>query len=264
MAIMPGVAWRPIPVSSSRPRRAKGRGVCLHVAVSEAASLFPYFSTANVDSHFYVTRSGTIEQYVDTDLVAYAQLDGNATLISVETQGGVTNPETEPWTAQQTDALARICRWAHDIEGVPLQLMRDSRPISRGVGYHRLGVDPWRIPDGELWSTAYGKLCPGSAKVAQIPQILTRATQTVGGHDDMPLTDADIEKIAQRTRQVVADGTLPYGLDTLRRRLDSLERRIIAADANDDPDALAAAIVAAIPADLAQQVVDKLAERLAS
>ena len=80
----------------------------------------------------------------------------------------------------------------------------------------------------------------------------------------MPLTDADIEKIAQRTRQVVADGTLPYGLDTLRRRLDSLERRIIAADANDDPDALAAAIVAAIPADLAQQVVDKLAERLAS
>jgi hypothetical protein len=263
MAIMPGVAWRPVPVSGSRPRRARGRGVCLHVAVSEAASLFPYFSTASVDSHFYVTRSGSIEQYVDTDLVAYAQLDGNATLISVETQGGVTSPETEPWTAQQIDALARICGCAHDVDGVPLQLMRDSRATSRGVGYHRLGVDPWRVPDGERWSTVYGKTCPGSAKVAQIPQILTRATQIIGG-DDMALTDADIERIAQRTRQVVADGTLPYGLDTLRRRLDVLEQRIIAADANDDPDALAAAIVAAIPADLAQQVVDKLAERLAS
>jgi hypothetical protein len=261
MAIMPGVAWRPIPVSSSRPRRTKGRGVCLHVAVSEAASLFPYFSTANVDSHFYVAKSGTIEQYVDTDLVAYAQLVGNATLISVETQGGVTNPDSEPWTAPQVDALARICRWAHDIEGVPLQVMPDSRPTSRGLGSHRLGIDPWRVSGGELWSTANGKLCPGAAKVAQIPQIRTRADQIVGG-DDMPLTDVDIEKIAQRTRQVIADGRLPYGLDSLRRRLDVLEQLIITADANDDSDALAAAIVAAIPADLAQQVVNRLAERL--
>jgi hypothetical protein len=51
--------------------------------------------------------------------------------------------------------------------------------------------------------------------------------------DDMPSLD-DIEQLfeaklkeslAQRTRQVLADGTIPYGLDALRRRLDLLEEQ---------------------------------------
>src|SRR5215211_202343 len=120
MAIMPGAVWRPIPVSASRPRRRRGRGVCFHVAVSEATSLFNFFSAADVDSHFYVARNGVIEQYVDTDLVAYAQLEGNPTLISVESQGGVTTPDREPWTTAQLTSLAAIARWAHVTEGIPL------------------------------------------------------------------------------------------------------------------------------------------------
>jgi N-acetylmuramoyl-L-alanine amidase len=191
---MPGAVWRPIPVSSSRPRRSKGRGVCLHVAVSEAPSLFDYFSSASADSHFYVAKNGTIEQYVDTDLVAYAQLDGNASLISVETQGGAVNPDGEPWTAAQVESLARIAAWAHGSEGVPLTPMPNSLPASRGIGYHRLGINPWRVAGGELWSSATGKLCPGAAKVAQVPQIITRASRIVNG-EDMPLTNEDVEKI---------------------------------------------------------------------
>lgn len=172
---MPGAAWRPIPVSPTRPKRRKGRGVVLHVAASEATSLFGFFSTADVDSHFYVAKDGTIEQYVDTDLQAYASMDGNATTISVETQGGVTNPDGEPWTPQQVAALARICRWAHDTEGVPLTVMPDSRPASRGIGWHRLGVKPWVVPGGEVWSAANGKRCPGDAKIAQVPAVVAAA-----------------------------------------------------------------------------------------
>jgi hypothetical protein len=172
---MPGAAWRPIPVSPSRPRRAKGRAVVFHVAASEATSLFGYFSTASVDSHFYVARDGTIEQYVDTDLQAYASLAANASTISVETQGGVTNPDGEPWTEAQVQSLARIARWAHDTEGVPLTLMPDSRPSSRGVGWHRLGIDPWRITGGEVWSSSRGKLCPGAAKIGQVPRVVALA-----------------------------------------------------------------------------------------
>ena len=46
-----------------------------------------------------------------------------------------------------------------------------------------------------------------------------------GTHLEDDVTPEDIEKIAQRVRQVVADGTLPYGLDNLRRRIESLEKR---------------------------------------
>lgn len=262
--IMPGAVWRPIPVSSSRARRQKGRGVCLHVAVSESSSLFNYFSTAEVDSHFYVAKSGVIEQYVDADLVAYANLNGNYSLISVETQGGVTNIEGESWTIAQVASLAKIAKWAHDTEGVPLQVMPNSLPTSRGVGYHRLGVDPYRVPGGELWSSAYGKSCPGTAKIAQVTAVVKAASSAVPtpSGDDVPLTDAEIEKIAQRTRAVIADGTLPYGLDTLRRKLDALAGQIAKADANDDPVMLADVVANAIPDTIAQQVVDKLAERL--
>lgn len=175
MTVMPGAVWRPIPVSRSRPLRRKGRGVILHVAASEATSLFGFFSTASVDSHFYVAKDGAIEQYVDTDLQAYASMDGNATTISVETQGGVANPDGEPWTPQQVASLARICRWANEDEGVPLQVMPDSRPASRGIGWHRLGVRPWVVPGGEIWSAANGKRCPGDAKIAQVPAVVAAA-----------------------------------------------------------------------------------------
>src|SRR5690349_14880709 len=131
MARMPGAVWRPIPVSPTRAKRRKGRGICLHVAVSEASSLFGYFSQATSDSHFYVSKSGVIEQYVDTDLVAYANAAGNASLISVETQGGVNDTEGEKWTPAQVASLTRLVKWASQIDGFPLQVMPNSRPESR-------------------------------------------------------------------------------------------------------------------------------------
>lgn len=173
--LFPGAIWLPIPVSPSRPRRRKGRAVIFHVAVSEADSLFGLFSQSPNDSHLYVRRDGTTEQYVDLDLEAYASMDANASTISVETQGGVTDPDGEPWTDAQLAALARIARWAHDTEGVPLAVMPDSLPASRGIGWHRLGIDPWRVPGGEVWSSSRGKVCPGAAKIAQVPSIVAAA-----------------------------------------------------------------------------------------
>lgn len=206
---MPGAVWRPIPISPDRPRRRKGRGVCLHVAVSEAPSLFGFFSTSTSDSHFYVNKAGVIEQYVDTDLVAYANADGNASLISVETQGGVTSPDTEPWTDAQLDGLAAICRWARDVEGVPLQVMPDSRPTSRGIGWHRLGVRPYVVSGGEVWSSSYGKTCPGTRKISQVPEVVRRASPAPPPDPTPPPEDDDMRLNAYRvtgTSAVFAGG----------------------------------------------------------
>jgi hypothetical protein len=274
MALMPGAAWRPVPVAATRPKRTKGRGVCLHVAVTEATSLFGYFSTADVDAHFYVARNGAIEQYVDTELEAYAQLDGNATLISVETQGGVTNPESEPWTAEQVAALARICRWAHDIEGVPLQLMPDSRPTSRGIGWHRLGVNPWVVSGGELWSSSYGKTCPGATKITQVPSIIQHAQN---GADDMPLTADDLWQIENRayaaTRNLFYDmiaGSAPAARNAFDGLVKESVQPLIPAPSSTAATVDASAVAAALATNqqflsaVAKAVTDTMSARLHS
>lgn len=179
------MAWYPKAIRKEIKRHRtlrlnKGR-VCLHVAVSEGSSLFGYFNqSGNPTSHFYVRRDGTIEQYVDTKYRAPANLEGNSSLISFETQGGVKNANTEPWTAAQVEAMAECLAWLNKVEGVPLQLMPNSKSSSVGIGWHQLGVDPYRVSGGEKWSSAYGKICPGGGKIKQIPAIIARAKALVG------------------------------------------------------------------------------------
>lgn len=160
------------------PIRTQSRAFILHVAVSEADSLYGYFSGAAVASHFYVRKNGIVEQYVDTRYQAPANLYANSTAISVETQGGVRNANSEPWTDAQLKALAQLSKWLHETHDIPLQVMKDSRPSTRGIGYHRLGVDPYRVSGGELWSSAYGKICPGQGKINQVDDIVAMSKGT--------------------------------------------------------------------------------------
>ena len=201
MPWFPGAIRRP--VTRHRTPMSRHRGLCLHVAVSEGASLFGYFNQpGNPTSHFYVRRDGTVEQYVDTQFRAPAQLEGNPTMISAETQGGVHNVDTEQWTPQQVTSLARIAAWCNDVHGIRLGLMPDSRPQSTGVGPHRLGIDPWRVSGGEHWSESYGKVCPGAGKIAQIPRIIALAR----GEDEV--TEAQANRIIQLLEELTAQGRL--------------------------------------------------------
>lgn len=163
-------------------RNHRGGRVCLHVAVSNSDSLFGYFNqSGKPTSHFYVRSSGVVEQYVDTRYCAPANLEGNDSLISFETEGGVTNANSEPWTAAQVQAMAEVIAWLNKAEGVPLQLMANSKSTSTGIGWHKQGVDPYRVSGGELWSSARGKICPGQGKINQIPTIVARARALAGG-----------------------------------------------------------------------------------
>ena len=200
MAMLPGAIIKTV-ARHTTPRVGQ-RGFCLHIAVSDGASLFNYFNQpGNPTSHFYVRKSGNtngmadFEQYVDTKYQAPANLEGNPTLISIETQGGVGDDLNAGWTATQLERIAWILAQCHLIHGIPLILMPNSLTASRGVGYHKLGVDPWRVDGGEKWSTAYGKECPGDARIGQIPRIITRAVQIASG-DDM-LTDAQAAQLAK-------------------------------------------------------------------
>jgi NADH:ubiquinone oxidoreductase subunit len=107
MSRMPGAQWFPHSIGN-RARRSKGRAVVLHVAVSEAQNLQP---GPNADWHFYVAKDGAIYQYIDTDYQAWATAGGNGSVIAVETQGGVTNPDAS------RGPTPRCVRWLRSAGG---------------------------------------------------------------------------------------------------------------------------------------------------
>jgi hypothetical protein len=187
--LIPGFIYQPLPIDySKRPRRIKGRGLVGHVAVSESANLRPWDEN---DWHAYLPREGPGIQYIDLDYVAYTSRDGNPSMASFESQGGVgtaAQVNAEPWNDNQIRLAAVYLRHLHDTEGVPLQLMPDSRPWSRGFATHRLGIDPWRVSGGELWTKSYGKLCPGDRKHEQRIDIV-RLAASGDLEDDMPSLD---------------------------------------------------------------------------
>lgn len=144
----------------------------LHVAVSEASSLYGYFSGAGVCSHFYVRRDGTLEQYLPISSKSSADYMGNARSVSIETQG----MGSGKWTDAQLQAIAELGAWLHTKHGVSVKQIADSN--GKGLGYHRLGVPGYMKAGTEKWSTAYKKSCPGGSRIKQVPTIAARV-QTI-------------------------------------------------------------------------------------
>jgi len=225
MARMPGARWRPLANNwASQPRMSRYDLVIIHTAVGSFEGTFSWFSNSGgyvgAESHFMTSGAGDIDQYQDTARQAEANGAANPRAVSVEnadmgpgfpawnTRDGNAVPA---FTAAQIEANARICAWAHLTHGVPLVAADTSRPNARGIGFHRLGVDPYRVPDGERWSSSYGKTCPAPRRIAQIPQIIARARQIVGAGTTTPTPPAPApvvvpkEAVTMRSVQLTAD-----------------------------------------------------------
>lgn len=174
--------------------------VNLHVQAGNG-SLYGFFnSSGRASSHFWVSKKGAVEQYVDTKLRAEADLDGNDATISIETEGGTgSTADTDQWTDAQVEAIIDLVAWITDTHNIPVRLVEDAYPAadsSRGVSWHRCGIDgnfP-SLPDiragrkqrggsGQMYySSSTGKICPGGGKVKQIPYIVDR----IKGEDTQP------------------------------------------------------------------------------
>lgn len=190
MARYPGATWRPITANLGGPLTRYDCAI-LHVDAGGAASLFGQFNNpdANASAHFYVTYSGKVEQYADTNRQTWTSGAARSRSIGIETQG--LGPGK--WTDAQVKALAQLLVWLHKTHGIPLVLMPNSRLSAKGIGCHRYGVDgnfpalpspqAGRIQrgGGELWSSSRGKECPGNARVLQIPTIIAMAKTLLGG-----------------------------------------------------------------------------------
>lgn len=170
--------------------------VCVHTIVGYAPANAAHFST-RWDGHIYQSR--------DTYYRSAANYQGNYRVIAIENEDrgpafgnwDINDGHAVPgFTAQQKEAIANILVWCHQTHGIPLVLATDSTPNSRGIAYHRQGIDGnflgggyaygGRITGGEVWTTSPGKVCPGDNRITQlINEIIPRARQLAGLEDDM-------------------------------------------------------------------------------
>lgn len=210
MARWNGATWRPLG-SQSEPKMSAHDVVCAHTMVGSLHGTDSYFAQSGYsgpESHFGVggkwgadadrKLDGVTYQWQDTLYTADANLEGNHRLISFETADNAPSDPAnlQPWTDKQLDALVRGMAWACDksshsgcpsgwrcrSDGIPAVLIPDSKPGRRGIGYHRQGCDPWRVSGGEKWSDAYGKVCPGDARIGQLKNIvIPRIVAELGG-----------------------------------------------------------------------------------
>jgi hypothetical protein len=202
--------WKPL---ANRSTRALQKDIlCWHTMVSTSmAGTWGYFNTGaggrGVYSHGLLGGGwgtdlrdgldGECWQAQDTDLRAASNLDGNWHVIAFETADNAARP-IQPWTPKQCAKIVEVCVEANQVDGIPLQIIPDSRIGRRGIAYHRLGCDPYRVSGGELWSSAYGKDCPTDPRIKQLPALVDQARRIVAGQPEEDDVTPDEVKAAVR------------------------------------------------------------------
>ncbi len=221
-------------------------------------------------AHFSVGSAGELTQSRDTYYQSAACYTGNPRCLAVETEDtGEPFPlwsgnDVPAWTAAQCETLAELCAWAHQKHGIPLVLAPDSKPTSRGIAPHRWGIDGnWagyayggRVPGGELWSTKYGKGCPGDRRIRQLIEIvIPRARELASGKEEcMAIFNQDAKNAYDEAYHVLVTGkkyagsNLQIQLGFVVGRVDAVQAALAAALAEGDldPDAVVARIDTAV------------------
>jgi hypothetical protein len=232
--------------------------ICLHTMVGFLTStdaMFKRNGFGGTESHFGVggiwggDRSagldGVVYQWQDTEFTADANLNGNRRVISIETADNAPRlaRDIEPWTPRQCTAIiglvAQLCR-KYDI---PAELIPDSRPTRRGIGFHRQGIDPWRVAGGEVWSTSRGKECPGDRRIAQLRSVIVPGVRhalagekivvenPVTWTDQHKLTATDAKIYGQKKGELRSESAFiryPPGVERLRQEMKQANRQLTA------------------------------------
>jgi hypothetical protein len=189
-------AWIPLPENETQ-RALNPTQFIVHTAVDHPGptNLFGFFKRTDVtvESHWWLRMDGTLEQFIDTNVEAHANLKGNRFALSVETEDEG-SPATTPWSPEQVDTLVELLVFVNREHGIPLQIMTDW--ASPGVGWHSMWgfVDGVNLTGGYLvspWTNSRGKTCPGKLRIQQfINDVLPRAQALIGsGEENMDLGD---------------------------------------------------------------------------
>lgn len=161
MAVCPFATWRPISVNVG-PAMSDIRGFVAHSQVGYG-SLFDVFNNParKASTHFWISRKGELEQYVDTDVQAWAHGPGNPFYWSSEFEGmsyndGPQEMDGDALTSAQLDMGGRLMAWLHSLHPYPV--------VVNVIGLNGYGLTPHR----DLMQTA----CPGKLRLSQYPELV--------------------------------------------------------------------------------------------
>jgi hypothetical protein len=186
MAVFDCATWRPIRANTGGPL-GPNLGLILHHAIANG-SLFNFFNSpaAEVSAHFWVSKSGVIEQYVDSSTVAWHAGPLNARYCGVETEGCVTAPYAEPMTEAMINALARLYAEGMRRHGWWVALANaDGEP---GFGFHRMAMNTACPCDvrlnmrGEILRRASGEPITEPSPIAVKGRNMIAATSSGNGY----------------------------------------------------------------------------------
>jgi hypothetical protein len=160
--LYPKAVHRLIPPGANDPA-IRPRLAILHVDAGNADSLYDYFAhrSGGIESHFFVKKDGTVEQYRSIYFQADANLDANDFAVSIETQGFAAGE----WNDAQLKSIKELLLWLHVEAGIPLS--RCKTWDGSGIGYHTMFGAP------SHW-TPVSKTCPGPDRIKQFDSVLTR------------------------------------------------------------------------------------------
>ena len=173
MALFHKALWQgPVPNKTPNGIQRPLMGLVLHIEQGSEASANAWFHNikAQASAHFGNPKTGTLDQWVDTNDMAWAEMAGNPKWISVEHEGF----SGEMLTPSQLENDAQLLAWLHQTEGIPLVITDD--PSKPGLGWHGMGGDNW---GGHIH-------CPGDPIKAQRGAIIARAKAILGIQDPAP------------------------------------------------------------------------------
>ena len=160
----PNAEQRRIPAGDNDPQITPALAI-LHVAVSLADTLFFFFRdrSGGVESHFYIRKDGTVEQYRSVNREADANLGANSYTVSGVLYGAV-SIETAGlaggwWNKAQKRSIEALLLWLHTEHGIHLQPVPKPFPskFTGGVSFHSRHRE---------WSPVV-KTCPGVNRIIQ-------------------------------------------------------------------------------------------------
>lgn len=142
MAVCPFARQEPSP---NHGGAVSGHAGCvIHVTAGESDPSGWFDNpTSQVSAHFGIGNGqggfvdGELAQYVDTDFQSWAEMAGNATYVSVETEG----EPTEALTTAQIQTFARLYAWLHAEYGFPFLVV--DVPGEAGLITHGDGGAAW-------------------------------------------------------------------------------------------------------------------------
>lgn len=216
--ICPLAEWRPLPENATQPASGN-RLVIVHSIVGSAEGAYGYFkNSTSLESHFIVKKDGRAIQCIDCDRSADANYKANKIAISIETEDNG-DPNNDPWTAAQLEAMRAIIDWAISVYGIPRRTA--DGPFGAGIGYHTM----WGAPSD--W-TPVAKSCPGNVRIDQfraalMPAVLAGIPASVTPDNQQEDTDKMVRTYAKDNAVWVTDGivtrhvTGPEDLETLEK-----------------------------------------------